>query len=229
MLMRQETVNIAIQGDGGVLVTEDIREGFDIHAALEGTGGEGMPQGVKAAMRDAETLQKERKTVLIGTHREGTFGGVFLFPVYDPRCAGFFLLLTQKRQDLSGDRDDAAGGGSLRRFGDATELSVLLRVMATFIDGEFGFLKVDVLPFQSEELADTQSRIEGEDDAEHLGAAVGECRMLDPLLLLRGKTADLFFRLSRASDAIGGVGRYVPAAARRLQGALCDGDDRVHG
>ena len=54
MFMRHEAVNIAIQRDGRILVTENFRQRFDIHSALQRAGGKGMPQGVKPAMWNAD-------------------------------------------------------------------------------------------------------------------------------------------------------------------------------
>ena len=58
MFMRHEAVNIAVQRDGRVLVTEDFRERFDIHAALQRAGGKGVPQGMKSAMRNANPTEQ---------------------------------------------------------------------------------------------------------------------------------------------------------------------------
>ena len=58
MFMRHETMNIAIQRDGRALVAEDLRQRFDIHSALQRTGGKGMPQGVKSAMRDPDPAEQ---------------------------------------------------------------------------------------------------------------------------------------------------------------------------
>ena len=52
--MLQKGVGIAVEGDGGVAVAEDLGEGADIHAAFERAGGEGVAQGVKAAVRDMQ-------------------------------------------------------------------------------------------------------------------------------------------------------------------------------
>ena len=57
VFMRHEAVNIAIQRDGRVLVTEDFRQRFDIHSALQRAGGKGMPQGMKPAMRNADPME----------------------------------------------------------------------------------------------------------------------------------------------------------------------------
>ena len=58
MLMRHETVNIAVQCDRRVLMTEDFRERFDIHSALQRAGGKGMPQGMKPAMRNVKAAKE---------------------------------------------------------------------------------------------------------------------------------------------------------------------------
>ena len=40
-------VRVAVEGDGGVFVPHELREGFDVHAAFQRASGEGMAQGVK--------------------------------------------------------------------------------------------------------------------------------------------------------------------------------------
>ena len=52
MLMLHETVNITIECDGGIFMAEDLRQGFHVHAALDGARGERVPQGMKSAVRD---------------------------------------------------------------------------------------------------------------------------------------------------------------------------------
>ena len=58
MFMWHEAVNIAVQRDGRVLVTEDFRQRFDIHSALQRTGGKGVSQGMKPAMRNADPTEQ---------------------------------------------------------------------------------------------------------------------------------------------------------------------------
>ena len=58
MFMQHEAVNIAIQRDGRVLVTEDFRQRFDIHSALQRAGGKGMPQGMKPEMWNADPTEQ---------------------------------------------------------------------------------------------------------------------------------------------------------------------------
>ena len=92
MFMQHEAVNIAIQRDGRVLVTEDFRQRFDIHAALQRAGGKGMAQGMKPTMRNADPTEQQTETVLIRAHR-------LHLVLSDNKCGGgLFLLLPQKRQ-----------------------------------------------------------------------------------------------------------------------------------
>ena len=102
MFMRHEAVNIAIQRDGRVLVTEDFRQCFDIHAALQRAGGKGVPQGMKPAMRNANTAEQQTETVLIRAHR------LHLVLSDNKGGGGLFLLLSQKRQQLLRNRNDTA-------------------------------------------------------------------------------------------------------------------------
>lgn len=45
--MVEHTVGIAIQRDGSIFMSHNIGNGFDIHSALNGTGGEGMAKSVE--------------------------------------------------------------------------------------------------------------------------------------------------------------------------------------
>ena len=49
--MLHEGMGIAIEGDGRVLVAEDLGERFHVHAAFEGARGKRMPQGMKSFVR----------------------------------------------------------------------------------------------------------------------------------------------------------------------------------
>ena len=44
------TMRVAVKCDIRVFMPEYIREGFDVHSALEGAGGKGVSQRVKASM-----------------------------------------------------------------------------------------------------------------------------------------------------------------------------------
>ena len=102
MFMRHEAVNIAIQRDGRILVTENFRQRFDIHSALQRTGGKGMTQGVKPAMRNANTAEQQTEAVLIRAHR------LHLVLSDNKGGGGLFILLPQKRQQLLRNRNDTA-------------------------------------------------------------------------------------------------------------------------
>ena len=65
-------VGIAVERDGRVFVTEYLGKCFYIHAALEGAGGERVPQGMKAFMRNIQSFQEQFKTSLVGTNGNGT-------------------------------------------------------------------------------------------------------------------------------------------------------------
>lgn len=52
-------------------MTEDLGECFYIHAALEGAGGERVPQGMKTFVRDIQSFQEQFKTSLVGTDGNG--------------------------------------------------------------------------------------------------------------------------------------------------------------
>lgn len=47
-------------------MSEDLGERFHVHAAFEGAGGKGMPQRMKALVRDIQFFQEQFKTSLVG-------------------------------------------------------------------------------------------------------------------------------------------------------------------
>ena len=52
VLMIHEAMNITIERDGWIFMTENLRQRFHVHTAFEGAGGERMPQRMKAPVRD---------------------------------------------------------------------------------------------------------------------------------------------------------------------------------
>ena len=50
-LMLHQRMGVAIERNGRVFMPEDLGKRFYIHAALNGSGGERMPQGMKAFVR----------------------------------------------------------------------------------------------------------------------------------------------------------------------------------
>ena len=50
-LMLHKRVRITVEGNGRILVAEDLGERFHVHAAFEGAGGKRMPQGMKTFVR----------------------------------------------------------------------------------------------------------------------------------------------------------------------------------
>ena len=43
-------MHVKVERDGRIFVTEDFGQRFNVHSALYGSRGKGMPQGVKAFM-----------------------------------------------------------------------------------------------------------------------------------------------------------------------------------
>lgn len=170
MFMRHEAVNIAIQRDGRVLVTEDFRQRFDIHSALQRAGGKGMPQGVKPAMRNTDPTEQQTETVLIRAHR------LHLVLSDNKGGGGLFLLLPQKRQQLLRNRNNAKEGRRFRGFYKAAVFSVFFAVMTTIIYENLTFCKIDVRPLKREQFSDAQPSVKAKHDSEHLRAPVGKCR-----------------------------------------------------
>ena len=64
--MLHQGMGIAVERDGRVFMAEDLGECFYVHAAFEGAGGERMPQGVKAFVRNIQPFQEQFKTSLVG-------------------------------------------------------------------------------------------------------------------------------------------------------------------
>ena len=69
--MLHKGMGIAVKRDGRILVAEDLGKRFYIHAAFEGAGGKGMPQGVKSFVRYFQLFQEQFKTSLVGADGNG--------------------------------------------------------------------------------------------------------------------------------------------------------------
>ena len=52
VLMIHEAVNITIERDGWIFMSEDLRQRFHVHAAFKGARGKSMAQSMKPLMRD---------------------------------------------------------------------------------------------------------------------------------------------------------------------------------
>lgn len=202
--MLQKGVGIAVEGDGGVAVAEDLGEGADIHAAFERAGGKGVAQGMKAAVRDMQFFEQQFKTPLVGADEEGAVA------VGDDEVAVTALFQApQAREQLSRQGDDAAGGFGLGVF----QHDAVFGVAAGVGDDEQAFFKVDILPAQGEQLTDAQARIEAKQDALHFRLFGGLHGGFDGLLLGGGETADGLFAALGARQAVGrGVGDKPQAA-----------------
>ena len=142
MFVRHKAVDIAIQRDRRVLMPQQLRQGFDIHSALQRTGGKGMPQGMEATVREVLLFQQKRKARLIGAH-----GNDFLSADHIPGRI-FLFHLAQNRHQLLRERDDPIGMLGFRRFDSAVIITVFFAVMSGFADGQFSFRKVNVAPLQ---------------------------------------------------------------------------------
>lgn len=142
MFVRHEAVDIAVQRDRRVLMPQQLRQGFDIHSALQRTGGKGMPQGMEATVREVLLFQQKRKARLIGAH-----GNDFLSADHIPGRI-FLLHLAQNRHQLLRERDDPIGMLGFRRFDSAVVMTVFFAVMTGFADDQFSFRKVNVAPLQ---------------------------------------------------------------------------------
>ena len=65
MLVFHERMHVSFQGDGRILVSEYLREGFHVHSAFYGTSCKGMAQGVKTAPFYPQFPLQKLKTPLI--------------------------------------------------------------------------------------------------------------------------------------------------------------------
>ena len=52
-------------------MTEDLGKRFYVHAALQGTSGKGVPQGMKTFVRDIQLFEEQFKTSLVGADGNG--------------------------------------------------------------------------------------------------------------------------------------------------------------
>ena len=62
-------MNIPFECDRRVFMTEDFREGFDIHSALDGARRKGVAQSVETVMGNLLLFKEQFKAALIGTNR----------------------------------------------------------------------------------------------------------------------------------------------------------------
>ena len=70
-LVLHEAVDVAVEGDGGRLVSEEFGEGLDVHAALDGAGGKSVPKGVEPAVGEMQFFLQKFKRSLIGADGDG--------------------------------------------------------------------------------------------------------------------------------------------------------------
>ena len=120
VFVRHEAVDVTVQRDRWVLVSQQLRQGFDIHSALQRTGGKGMPQGMEATVRQVLLFQQERKARLIGAH------GNYLLSADHVSGRIFLFHLAQNRHQLLRERDDPIGMLGFRRFDPAVIMTVRL-------------------------------------------------------------------------------------------------------
>ena len=69
--MLHKGVDVTVQSDCRVLVTEDLGKCFYIHAAFEGAGGKRMSQGMESFVRDIKFFQEQLKTSQVRAYGNG--------------------------------------------------------------------------------------------------------------------------------------------------------------
>ena len=131
--MFHQRMCIAIERNGRVLVPEDLGERFYIHTAFKGASSKGMPQGMKALMRNIQSFQEQFKTSLVGTNGYG----LSVRRHHGGRIA-LFLYAFENRQQLFRQRYHAAGSGGFRLVYDKP----VFAVMTGLGNGENAFYKV---------------------------------------------------------------------------------------
>ena len=70
-LMLHQRMGVTIERDGRVFMPEDLGKRFYIYTALNGSGGERMPQGMKTLVRYLQFFEEQLKTSLIGADGNG--------------------------------------------------------------------------------------------------------------------------------------------------------------
>ncbi len=63
--MFEQAVGVAAERNGGIFVPQDFGKRFNVHAALDCPCCEGVPQGVKAFVRDLQLFEQEFERPLI--------------------------------------------------------------------------------------------------------------------------------------------------------------------
>ena len=68
--MRHKGVNVPFQRYRWVFVTEDFREGFYVHSALDGTRCKGVTESMETVVGHLLFFKEQFKATLIGTNRD---------------------------------------------------------------------------------------------------------------------------------------------------------------
>ena len=118
--MFHKGVGIAVERNGRVLMTENFGERLYVHATFEGAGGKGMPQGMKALVRNIQSFQEQFKTSLVGAdgYRLSVCG-------YHEGRRALSLYTFQDRQQLFRQWDHVAGCDCFRLVYNKSVLTVV--------------------------------------------------------------------------------------------------------
>ena len=67
-LMLHHGMDITVQRNGRILVSQDLRKRLDVHAAFDRSGGKRMSQRMEAMLRNTDFTKKQFKTALIRSY-----------------------------------------------------------------------------------------------------------------------------------------------------------------
>ena len=161
-------VAIHIQGELCGCMAQVCLDGFDVIACVEGGDGEGVSEVVEAGFLHTGTLGDLFEVLDHGAPNQVLADGIGEHQIHGVAPAGsgegfgsllLLLLLLQSLHD-NGSREDGAASAA---FGRLKEIFSVL-ALELLLDGDDPSLKVYIIPTQSQQLALSHARKEGDDE-----------------------------------------------------------------
>lgn len=174
-------MGVSVQGDGRILVTQYLRQCFDIHPAFDCSGCKCMAEGMKTTPFYVQFLLEQFKTALIGAHRNRSS-----FLCNDKLRLPVFLQCSQNGHELLryGDLSDRVT--RFWGFGKTYVISVFIVSVVTRFGYGNGILReINIPPFEGKQFSDSQTGIQADDDSHQLGFLTVQYGCFQSLLFLQ--------------------------------------------